>query len=321
MMDRFELKVTEVSAETPQIRGLRLAHPHGGPLPSWEAGAHVKVRLPDGDERSYSLIDASRNQSGMTRPHAYRLGVRLEEASKGGSKFMHGLRVGDAISVSPPSNDFPLERTNKPVMLLAGGIGVTPIISMATALVASGRDFRLIYAGRGWQQMAFLPEIEALAGPRLRVHTDDTAGVFDVRGLMASLTAGEPLYLCGPTAMLDAALACAKELSWDKGRLRFEVFAAAAPATGDRAFEVVLKNSGKSYVIPAGKSILDVLIEAGEDPMHDCKRGDCGICQVGVVEGVPDHRDYILSDAEKAAGKLMQICVSRSKSPRLVIDL
>jgi len=321
VMDRLELKITEVFAETPQIRGLRLAHPHGGLLPWWEAGAHVKVRLPDGDERSYSLIDASGNQSGMTRPHAYRLGVRLEEASKGGSKFMHGLKAGDTISVSPPCNNFPLQQTTKPVMLLAGGIGVTPIISMATALVAGGRDFRLIYAGRARQHMAFLPEIEALTGARLTLHTDDTAGVCDVRGLMTSLTAGEPLYLCGPTAMLDAALACAKDLGWDKERLRFEIFAAAEPVAGDRAFEVVLKSSGRSYVVPTGKSILDVLIEAGEDPMHDCKRGDCGICQVGVIEGVPDHRDYILSDAERAAGKLMQICVSRSKSARLVIDL
>ena len=320
-MDRFEVRVAEVSAATPQIRRLRLAHPRGEPLPSWEAGAHVKVRLPDGDERSYSLIDASGDQSGMTRPHVYRLGVRLEEASKGGSKFMHSLKVGDTISVSLPSNNFPLEQTTKPIVLLAGGIGVTPIISMATTLVAGGRDFRFIYAGRCRQHMAFLPEIEALAGPRLTLHIDDTAGILDVRGLMASLTAGEPLYLCGPTAMLDAALSCARELGWDKSRLRFEIFAAAAPVAGDRPFEVVLKNSGRSYVVPAGKSILDVLIEAGEDPMHDCKRGDCGICQVGVIEGVPDHRDYILSDAEKAAGKLMQICVSRSKSPRLVIDL
>ena len=206
-MDRFELKFTEVSAATPQIRGLRLAHPDGEPLPSWEAGAHVQVRLPHGDERSYSLIDASGDQSGMTRPYAYRLGVRLEEASKGGSSFMHSLKAGDTISVSLPSNNFRLERTTKPVMLLAGGIGVTPIISMATALVATGCDFRFIYAGRCRQQMAFLSEIEALAGPRLTLHTDDTAGILDIRGLMASLTAGEPLYLCGPTAMLDADLA------------------------------------------------------------------------------------------------------------------
>ena len=116
-------------------------------------------------------------------------------------------------------------------------------------------------------------------------------------------------------------VAAAKRLGWPKGRLHFEIFAASAPAPGDQPFEVVLKNSGKSYNVPGDKTILDVLIEAGEDPLHDCKRGECGICQVGVIEGTPDHRDYILSDAEKASGKMMQICISRSKTPRLVLDL
>jgi ferredoxin-NADP reductase len=319
-MEPLLLEVTEVRAETPQIRSLQLAPQHGA-LPPWGAGAHVKIRLPDGDERSYSLIDATGDGSAMAQPQTYRLGVRLEEASKGGSKFMHALTVGEAVQVSLPNNNFALEPANAQVVLLAGGIGVTPIISMATALAAEDRDFRLIYAGRSRQQLAFLSEIERIAGPRLEVHTDDTAGLFDVRGLMTSLTGNQPLYLCGPTPMLDAALAWARDLGWQRGRLRFEVFSAAAEVAGDQAFEVVLKSSGRNYQIPAGKSILDVLIEAGEDPMHDCKRGDCGICQVGVIEGVPDHRDYILSDAEKAAGKLMQICVSRSKSPRLVIDL
>ena len=138
---------------------------------------------------------------------------------------------------------------------------------------------------------------------------------------MASLTADEPVYCCGPRAMIDAAIAAAKEIGWTDGRLRFELFTAAAPLSGDHAFEVVLKSSGESFLSPADKSILDVLIDAGKDPLHDCKRGDCGICQVNVIEGVPDHRDYILSDAEKAEGTKMQICVSRSKTPRLVIDL
>jgi vanillate O-demethylase ferredoxin subunit len=121
--------------------------------------------------------------------------------------------------------------------------------------------------------------------------------------------------------MIEAAINAARQLGWRDGRLHFEIFTAPQPKAGDQAFEVVLKNSGESFHIPAGKSILDVLIEAGKDPLHDCKRGDCGICQVEVVEGVPDHRDFILTDSQKAAGKLMQICVSRSKTPRLVLDL
>jgi vanillate O-demethylase ferredoxin subunit len=247
--------------------------------------------------------------------------VRLEDPSQGGSKFMHALKVGDTVSVTTPRNNFPLEPTSKPVVLLAGGIGVTPVLSMATTLAASERPYRFIYAGRTRDQLAFLGECEALCSGRLTIHTDDASGLFDVKGLMASLSADEPLYLCGPKPMIDTAIQSTKDLGWADGRLRFEIFATAAPVAGDQSFEVVLNNSGKTFRIPPDKTILGVLIEAGEDPMHDCQRGDCGICQVGVIEGTPDHRDYILTDAEKAGGKVMQICVSRSKSPRLVLDL
>ena len=279
------------------------------------------MRLPDGGERSYSLINTSLDPAATTRPHAYRLGVRLEQPSQGGSQFMHTLKVGDVLSVSAPRNNFPLEPTAKPVVLLAGGIGVTPVLSMAATLAASQRPYRFIYAGRARDQLAFLGESEALNRERLTIHTDDVAGIFDVKGLMASLTDDEPLYLCGPKPMIDTAIKSAKDLGWADGRLRFEIFAAVTPVEGDQAFEVVLNNSGKTFLIPPGKTILAVLLEAGEDPLHDCQRGDCGICQVSVIEGTPDHRDYILTDAEKAAGKVMQICISRSKTPRLVLDL
>jgi ferredoxin-NADP reductase len=320
-MDHFDLTVTDIHAETALIRAIKLARPHGEPLPSWEAGAHVKIRLPDGGERSYSLINTSLDSSATTRPHAYRLGVRLEQPSQGGSQFMHKLDVGDILSVSTPRNNFPLEPTAKPVVLLAGGIGVTPVLSMAATLAASERPYRFIYAGRSRDQLAFLGESEALNRDRLTIHTDDVSGIFDVRGLMTSLTNSEPLYLCGPKPMIDTASKSAKELGWADGRLRFEIFATVTPVEGDQPFEVVLNNSGKTFLIPPSKTILAVLLDAGEDPLHDCQRGDCGICQVSVIEGTPDHRDYILSDTEKAAGKVMQICISRSKSPRLVLDL
>ena len=320
-MDHFDLTVTDIHAETALIRAIKLARPHGEPLPSWEAGAHVKVRLPDGGERSYSLINTSLDPAATTRPHAYRLGIRLEQPSQGGSKFMHALNIGDIVSVSAPRNNFPLEPTSRPIVLLAGGIGVTPVLSMATALTAGERPYRFFYAGRSRDQLAFLRESEALGGDHLTIHTDDAGGIFDVRDLMASLTNDEPLYLCGPKPMIDTAIQGAKDLGWADGRLRFELFATAAPLAGDQPFEVVLNNSGKTFLIPPDKTILAVLIEAGVDPLHDCQRGDCGICQVSVLEGTPDHRDYILTDTEKTAGKVMQICVSRSKSPRLVLDL
>jgi ferredoxin-NADP reductase len=320
-MDQFDLTVSDIRAETTMIRAITLARPHGEPLPSWEPGAHVRVRLPDGGERSYSLINTSLDPAATTRPHAYRLGVRLEQPSQGGSKFMHALKVGDVVSVSTPRNNFPLEPTSKPVVLLAGGIGVTPILSMAAALAAAMRPYRFIYAGRSRDQLAFLDESDALNRERLTIHTDDIGGLYDVRALMASLANDDPLYLCGPKPMIDVAIQSAKDLRWADGRLRFELFASVVPVAGDQPFEVVLNSSGKTLLIPPDKTILAVLIEAGEDPLHDCQRGDCGICQVNVIEGTPDHRDYILTDAEKAAGKIMQICISRSKTPRLVLDL
>jgi ferredoxin-NADP reductase len=318
---RLDLVVTEVRQETPLIRTIRLARAHDEPLPSWEAGAHIKVHIPQSDERSYSLINVSADPSANSEPRSYLLGVRLEQPSQGGSAFMHSLKQGDVIAASVPSNNFPLAATGKPVILLAGGIGVTPLVSMAAQLTAQARPFRFYYAGRSRDQLALLPVIEGLAGDRLSIHTDDVAGLFNVVSLMKSLNDDELLYCCGPTPMIELSIKTAKELGWREGRLHFEIFAAAQPKAGDRAFEVVLKSTGESFHIPAGKSILDVLIDAGKDPMHDCKRGDCGICQVGVIEGVPDHRDFILTDGEKAAGKMMQICVSRSKTPRLVLDL
>jgi ferredoxin-NADP reductase len=318
---RLKLVVTEIRQETPLIRAIRLASALAAPLPSWEAGAHIKVHLPQGDERSYSLVNASTDPSASTNPRSYLLGVRLEQPSQGGSVYMHALKPGDVVSASAPSNNFPLAATDQPVILLAGGIGVTPLVSMASELTARGHPFRFYYAGRTRAHLAFLPVIEGLVGDRLAIHADDVSGLFDVVGLMTSLKDDELLYCCGPMPMIELAIKTAKDLGWRTGRLHFEIFTAPQPKAGDQAFEVVLKNSGESFHIPAGKSILDVLIEAGKDPLHDCKRGDCGICQVEVIEGVPDHRDFILTDSQKAAGKLMQICVSRSKTPRLVLDL
>jgi ferredoxin-NADP reductase len=321
MTGHYDLVVTDSRSETSQIKAFTLARPDGEPLPTWTAGAHVKVRLPDGDERSYSLINSALDPTATVLPRSYRLGVRLEEDSRGGSRYMHALKPGDTVAVSAPTNNFALEPASNPIVLLAGGIGITPLISMAAELAAWGARFRMIYAGRSRAHLAFLDELSQSAGAQLTLHTDDRSGVFDVNVLMDSLTAGEPLYVCGPTPMIDAAIDAAKRLDWPAGRLRFEHFTAAAPAPGDRTFEIVLKRSGRSYLVPPDKTILDVLIEAGVDPLYDCKRGDCGICQTGVLEGEPDHRDYILSDAEKAAGKVMQICVSRAKCARLVLDL
>ena len=197
-----------------------------------------------------------------------------------------------------------------------------PLLTMACELNVAKRPFSFYYAGRSRNELAFLGDIERLASASATIHADDEAGrFFDLEGLMNRLAPDTPLYLCGPLPMIEAAIALAKQLSWPQGRLHFEIFSAPEEKSGDAGFEVELKSNGRVYEIPAGKSILDVLLEAGEDPMHDCKRGDCGICQTTVIEGIPDHRDYILSESEKASNKVMQICISRAKTKRLVLDL
>jgi ferredoxin-NADP reductase len=321
-LDSMNLTVTEISIATEQVRVIRLARPGGEPLPSWEPGSHIKINVPGDDTRSYSLVNSSSDPAATLRPNFYLLGIRLEEQSRGGSRFMHQLQVGDRLTVSQPANNFPLLPSEREVVLVAGGIGVTPILSMAAALAAGGRPHRVVYAGRSRSQLAFLDDMQRVAHDRLTIHADDERGsLFDMRALMSGLVADEPLYVCGPTPMIDAAVALAQELDWPEGRLRFEIFAAVAPQSGDSDFDVVLKNSGRTFRVPASKTILDVLLEAGEDPLYDCKRGDCGICRVDVLEGIPDHRDYVLTKAERASNKLMQICISRSKTQRLVLDL
>ena len=321
-MDALHLIVTETAAATQDVRALRLARPDGGALPAWNAGAHIDIALPGGDTRSYSLVNTSPARTATQKPQCYRIGVRLEETSRGGSQFIHGLRIGDGVNVSSPSNNFALQPSDHEIVLVAGGIGVTPILSMAAELSAAGRRFRLVYAGRCRTQLPFLNEIEAMSGGRIEIHCDDERGsVFDMRALMKRLVNDEPLYVCGPTPMIDAAIALSQELGWPHGRLRFEIFTRNCPQSTDTAFEVVLKGSGRTFLVPPTKTILDVLLEAGEDPLYDCKRGDCGICQVSVLEGIPDHRDYVLTPSERTSNKLMQICISRAKTPRLVLDL
>ena len=321
-MEQFEVVVSQVEALTPRIREFVLARPNNAPMPGWAAGAHIDVHLSDVGRRSYSLIETTSPRTAAEHPTAYRIAVLLESKSRGGSTHMHRLKAGDRLTISPPANNFPLDTATRDVALVAGGIGVTPLLAMACELSVAKRPFSFHYAGRSRTELAFLGEIERLTGAEAAIHADDEAGrLFDLEGLMTRLATDVPLYLCGPLPMIEAAIALAKQMNWPQGRLHFEIFTAPEEKTGDASFEVELKSNGHVYEIPAGKTILDVLIEGGEDPMHDCKRGDCGICQTTVIEGIPDHRDYILSDSEKASNKVMQICVSRAKSKRLVLDL
>ncbi len=319
-MTTLEMTVRDSAMAAELIRSIEMVPADGGALPAFEAGAHVEVTLPDGTTRPYSLI--AFDGPDAQPPRAFRVAVRLDEGGDGGSRYMHGLRAGDRVEISVPRNDFPLAADDAPALLIAGGIGVTPIISMAGALQAQGRPYRFVYAARSRAALAFGAELAAQHGDRLEVHCDDEAGgPLDLAPLIAGMAPGAHLYVCGPRPMIDAARAQAEAACVAPERVHFELFEAAAAAQGDTAFEVELASSGQVFTIPPGQTIIEVLEAAGVDLIHDCQRGDCGICQTDVLEGTPDHRDVVLSEAERAAGNVMQICVSRAKSPRLKLDL
>jgi ferredoxin-NADP reductase len=317
----LELVVAAIRDLAPGIKGFTLRRGDGGELPAFAAGAHidVAVTLPDGKAatRSFSITSAPAERD------RYELAVLREPQSGGGSVFMHDrISLGDTLRSSEPSNDFPLAAAASEHLLIAGGIGITPILCMLRVLVAEGRRFELHYCARSPAAAAFCDEVAALAGADGRFHFDggDPRRGVDLAGLLATPVPGRHVYVCGPKTMIETAIARCQAAGWARDHVHVEIFAAAAAVAGDQPIEVVLARSGRRVAVPAEKTILDALIEAGEDPMSDCRRGECGICVVPVIEGEPIHRDHYLTEREKAAGKLMCICISRARGRRLVLD-
>jgi vanillate O-demethylase ferredoxin subunit len=284
-------------------------------LPRWTPGAHIRIATPVG-ERAYSLIDWGQDQS-----HVWTICVRLEDRGDGGSRYMHSLVAGAQIDVHGPYNRFELGRHEAPALLLAGGIGVTPLISMARALEASGRNYRLVYAGRSRSALALQQEINQLCKDKASLHADDDPSRLDLQKLIETTGRATHLYVCGPPGMIDATLECAAANGFPSTQIHFELFSNKDSEAEDGSFEVEARQSGKTVTVLPGQSIIDALEAAGIDLIYDCKRGDCGICRCDVLEGEPDHRDVVLTPDERASNKTIQICVSRSKTPRLVLDI
>jgi vanillate O-demethylase ferredoxin subunit len=320
----LQLRVAEARDLNPLIRLLRLRADDGSALPGYSAGAHLRVRveLPAGatDWRHYSLIDLA---GSAVAPTEYVIAVRREDHGRGGSLYMHRqVQVGQWLQIEAPKNEFPLREQAGCAVLVAGGIGITPLITMAMQRLAAGAPVRLHYAGRSRESMAFLPELQQRLGEQLHLHVDAEAGTpLDVEALLDACAPDDQLYVCGPKPMLDKLLARTQARGWTRDRVHFEVFSAPPADSGDHAFQVILAQSGRSITVPASRSILDCLIDAGCDPLFDCRRGECGVCGTPVIEGEIDHRDYVLSAFEKREGRVMQICVSRCKGARLVLDL
>lgn len=318
-MPDLRLVVRGIDDLTPAVRRFRLACADGGPLPLFTAGAHikVKVKLPDGQpgERSYSLVNSDGQQT------EYEIGVQREANGKGGSAFMHMLRVGDEVVASEPVNDFPLAVDATRHILIAGGIGITPILSMARALRAAGGPFELHYVARGRALMAFHDDVHTVCGdPRVCFDDGDPKNGLNLDQVIGKPDPGRHVYVCGPGGMIDAVVATAARLGWPRGNVHLESFGAVAQVS-DGSLEVVLARTGRTLRVPADVPILEVMIEAGIDIAYDCQRGECSSCQVEVLEGVPDNRDYCLFGPEYDAGKLMCVCVSRAKTPKLVLNI
>lgn len=320
------LRVASVDARTSLIKSFTLEAPDGALLPGYTPGAHVQVQIPAADGgapqwRSYSLINLDAGVDTRAGVRAYRLGVRREDEGRGGSRHMHALQPGDLLSVRAPVNHFPLAAPPT-VLLIAGGIGITPIAAMAAELAAHKRDYALHFSGRSRDALPFVDELRALAGERLTLHADDDPATrLSIDALLDSAAVNQPIYVCGPAGMIDAVLAAARQRGWHDCDLHYELFTEAAPLAGDTAFEVELKSSGEVLSVAADQSLLDALLDHGADVMYDCRSGYCGLCSTRVCAGEIDHRDTYLSDADKAAGNVMQVCVSRCKRGRLVLDL
>jgi len=326
---QLTLQIAEARFLNPSVRCLLLrpANHNSSSLPGFTAGAHIgiQVRLANGDKdwRQYSLINLNPLPDATSQPVEYLVAIRLESEGRGGSRYLHEqVKVGDYLKVKLPRNDFPLAPGSGRIVLLAGGIGVTPLTSMAAHCVSEGRHVTMHYAGRQRTSMALLPELQSLLGENLHVHADDeSAGPLDLNGLLDRCGPLDQVYVCGPQSLLDAVLAQVQARQWEPGRVRFELFAAPASSENNCSFDVVLSSSGQRLTVPPNKTVLAVLNEAGCDVMFDCERGECGVCAVEVLEGVVDHRDYVLSELERLHGRVMHACVSRSKGGPLVLKM
>jgi len=316
-MALLQVVVTDIAEQGEGNRALTLA-PLLGELPPFEAGAHVDVHLPGGVVRQYSIASAPDE-----RDRHYVLCVKLAPASRGGSRHIHEqLVAGQRLWISLPRNHFPLQ-ADGPHLLLAAGIGITPLLSMAQALDARGEAFVLHHYVRERAQAAFAGRLaQGFAHGRVQVHAD-AEGESPLTHVPDELAQPRGhLYLCGPGGFMDHFAALAGRAGWPAQNIHSERFDPVELVRADDApFEVELASSGEVVEVPAGQSIAQALGEAGIPVEVSCEQGMCGACVTGVLAGVPDHRDCVLGAAEHAANDRMTLCCSRSRSPRLVLAL
>lgn len=330
--DWTTLRVTAINDEAEDVRSYVLVDPAGASLPAWEPGAHIDLKLDSatgtGSDtgraagtssaaeliRQYSLCGSPEHRD------RYQIAVLRADNGRGGSRFLHQrVRTGDELAVRGPRNNFPLADAPS-YLFVAGGIGITPLLPMLRAVHERGADWRLYYGGRRRTRMAFLPSLGDY-GERVHVLPEDEHGLLPLADILGAAEPDTAVHCCGPEPLLAAA-----ERAWSgrpADRLRTERFHARADlATGvDVAFEVLVSSTGQTVPVAAEQSIMDALGAAGVEVPSSCREGTCATCETTVLAGEIEHRDSVLTESERAAGKTMMLCVSRARTPRLVLDL
>ena len=320
----LSVRVARKAQETSDICTFELVSTDGKPLPPFSAGSHVDVALPNGLTRQYSLCNDPKES------HRYLIGVLRDPASRGGSQAMHeGVQEGQLLQISTPKNHFPLAHDAKRSLLLAGGIGVTPILCMAERLAITGADFAMHYGTRSRDKTAFYERIGTSSyAKNVQFHFDDGAAEqkLDIAAALAapqnSPKSGVHLYVCGPKGFMDAVLNTARQQGWPESQLHYEFFAAeVVKLDSDAGFEIKLASSGRVIPVLKDQTVVQALSAAGVDVQTSCEQGVCGTCLTRVLEGVPDHKDMYLTPEEQAANDQFLPCCSRAKTPLLVLDL
>ncbi|MFT4077532.1 MAG: PDR/VanB family oxidoreductase [Asticcacaulis sp.] len=309
----IQVLIRAIRYEAEGVLSFELEALDGASLPEFAPGAHIDVHLPNGLMRQYSVTNASNGRH-------YIIGVGLDRASRGGSRWLHDqARPGQVLTISAPRNTFPMAEPLADAVLFAGGIGITPIRAMAGHLAGQGVPWTLYYAARSRKAAAFASDLRALDGD-LRLHLDDEMqGLLDIAAAVAAVPSEAHLYCCGPEPMIAAFLEATKDRAPD--HVHVEHFGAVAPLADDGGLVIELARSGRVVEVRPDHTILEAVLAAGVSAPSSCRNGVCGTCETRVLAGEPDHRDLILSEAEKAAGDTMMICCSRAKSPRLTLDL
>lgn len=312
----MDVEIARIRNETPQIKAFELRSPDGQDLPAFTAGAHIDVDvvLPDGTpgKRSYSLTSDPADRS------SYEIAVLHLPDGGGGSAFMHTkVKEGQTLTVSKPINALPLSDKADYHVLIAGGVGITPLLAMVYELRTKGQEFEIHYAARSEQHMAYHERLLQLA--RDHAHLYFSQHRMDLSQALGPPEPGRHVYICGPNRMNQAAIQTAQDLGWPREAVHIESFGARSEAM-DEALEVELKLSEMTIRVQPGTTILDSLIEAGAFVSYDCKRGECGTCQIPVLEGEPIHRDVCLTEAQRTEQRLMCTCISWSRTRRLVLE-